>query len=128
MLAQWLKPLVHGLSTYRDDVHVFGVVANRVGSKRHSEMLKESLKPETAFFGWLPKDMDLSLHERHLGLVQAQELDDIEQRLDRAAQLISEFGDIPLPPPQSFHPPTQSKPDNCHRQRRQLCFFVSGEH
>ncbi|CCO46520.1 putative Cobyrinic acid a,c-diamide synthase CbiA [Vibrio nigripulchritudo SOn1] len=110
-MTQTFGALVHGLSTYRDDVDVFGVVANRVGSKRHSEMLKESLKPETAFCGWLPKDMDLSLPERHLGLVQAQELDDIEQRLDRAAQLISEFGDIPLPPPQSFHPPTQSKSD-----------------
>ncbi len=109
-MAQTFGAIVNGLSTYRDDVNVFGVVANRVGSPRHAEMLQQSLRPETAFCGWLPKDMELSLPERHLGLVQAQELDDIEQRLDHAANLLNQFGDIPLPAPQAFEPPNLALP------------------
>ncbi|MEF1290706.1 cobyrinate a,c-diamide synthase, partial [Vibrio sp. M260118] len=73
--------------------------------------LQQSLNPETAFCGWLPKDMDLSLPERHLGLVQAQELDDIEQRLDHAASLLNQFGNIPLPAPQAFEPPSLALPE-----------------
>lgn len=109
-MAQTFGAIVNGLSSYRDDVDVFGVIANRVGSQRHAEMLHQSLKPETAFCGWLPKDMELSLPERHLGLVQAQELDDIEQRLDHAASLLNQFGDIPLPAPQAFEPPSLALP------------------
>ncbi|MEZ9599121.1 cobyrinate a,c-diamide synthase [Vibrio sp. 10N.286.46.A8] len=109
-MAQTFGAIVNGLSTFRDDVDVFGVVANRVGSERHAEMLKESLKPETEFCGWLPKDMDLSLPERHLGLVQAQELDDIEERLNHAAKLLLEHGDIPLPTAQAFEKPKQALP------------------
>ncbi|SON53069.1 cobyrinate a,c-diamide synthase [Vibrio tapetis] len=101
-MAQTFGALVHGLATYREDVSIFGVMANRVGSPRHAEMLQESLKPGVEFCGWLAKDTDLSLPERHLGLVQACELEDIEQRLDKAASALAEHGDIPLPEPIDF--------------------------
>jgi len=102
-MAQTFGALVHGLAAYRDNVTLFGVFANRVGSERHAEMLKESLKPGVEFCGWLAKDTDLSLPERHLGLVQACELEDIEQRLNNAAAALAKHGDIPLPEPVDFH-------------------------
>ncbi|WP_281222700.1 cobyrinate a,c-diamide synthase [Photobacterium sanguinicancri] len=101
-MAQTFGAIAHGLASYRQDVDVFGVIANRVGSERHAEMLQESLRPPLTFCGWLPKDMDLALPERHLGLVQASELDDIEARLDHAASVIAASSDIPLPKPIAF--------------------------
>ncbi|MDN3683118.1 cobyrinate a,c-diamide synthase [Vibrio tapetis subsp. quintayensis] len=114
-MAQTFGALVHGLATYREDVTIFGVMANRVGSPRHAEMLQESLKPGVEFCGWLAKDTDLSLPERHLGLVQACELKDIEQRLDKAASALAEHGDIPLPDPIdfSFHVDVTNKDYSC---------------
>ena len=101
-MAQTFGALAYGLANYRDDVEMFGVVANRVGSLHHAQMLQESLPENLAFCGWLPKDTDITLPERHLGLVQADELDDLDHRLDRAADLIGEFGTVSLPPPVAF--------------------------
>ncbi|MGF1787271.1 cobyrinate a,c-diamide synthase [Photobacterium swingsii] len=101
-MAQTFGAIAHGLASYRQDVDVFGVIANRVGSERHAEMLQESLRSPLTFCGWLPKDMDLALPERHLGLVQASELEDIEARLDHAANVIAASSDVPLPKPIQF--------------------------
>ncbi|AKJ29102.1 cobyrinate a,c-diamide synthase [Caldimonas brevitalea] len=50
-----------------------GVVANRVASPGHARMLRESLPPGLTWAGHLQR-CDHPLPERHLGLVQAQEL------------------------------------------------------
>ncbi|MGF1760347.1 cobyrinate a,c-diamide synthase [Photobacterium sagamiensis] len=101
-MAQTFGALAYGLANYRDDIEMFGVVANRVGSVHHAKMLQESLPENLAFCGWLPKESEITLPERHLGLVQADELEDLEQRLDRAAELIGEFGKVTLPAPMAF--------------------------
>ncbi|WP_070971589.1 cobyrinate a,c-diamide synthase [Vibrio sonorensis] len=101
-MAQTFGALAHGLATYRDDIQMYGVFANYVASTGHSAMLETSLPNTLKYFGYLPKDMDMSLPERHLGLVQAQELEDIEQRLDQAASLLASHSDIQLPPPVTF--------------------------
>ncbi|PSW05977.1 cobyrinate a,c-diamide synthase [Photobacterium lipolyticum] len=101
-MAQTFGALAYGLANYRDDIEMFGVVANRVGSVHHAQMLQESLPENLAFCGWLPKESGITLPERHLGLVQADELEDLDQRLDRAAELIGEFGKVTLPPPMAF--------------------------
>ncbi|MFA0440867.1 cobyrinate a,c-diamide synthase [Vibrio sp. 10N.222.51.C12] len=97
-MAHTFGAIAHGLATYRSDIKMFGVFANRVGSEAHSKMLSQSLPDNLEYFGFLPKNADISLPERHLGLVQAQELFDIEQRLDHLATLIGQSGNLTLPP------------------------------
>ncbi|WP_394154309.1 cobyrinate a,c-diamide synthase [Vibrio maritimus] len=101
-MANTFGAVAHGLATYRNDIDMFGVFANRVGSETHSQMLSQSLPGDLKYFGYLPKRLDISLPERHLGLVQAQELVDIEQRLDLLADLIGQNGHLSLPPPVCF--------------------------
>lgn len=84
-MAQTFGALVNGLATWRADVRLAGVLANRVGSARHAGMLKESLPPDIAWYGTLPRDVAHALPERHLGLVQADEVDDLEARIQHAA-------------------------------------------
>ncbi|MGF1723759.1 cobyrinate a,c-diamide synthase [Photobacterium nomapromontoriensis] len=96
-MAQTFGALAYGLANYRDDIEMFGVFANRVGSEAHAQMLRESLPDALAFCGWLPKDTSMTLPERHLGLVQADELNDLDLRLDRAAELIAQSGEVALP-------------------------------
>ena len=80
-MAQTFGALAYGLAHYRDDVTVAGVVANRTASQRHQAMLTDSLSDSLPWFAVLPRSADAALPSRHLGLVQAEEIADLEQRL-----------------------------------------------
>lgn len=56
-------------------VRVVGVIANQTGSPRHTAMLQVALEKAQLppLLGALPRDPDLALPERQLGLVPAQE-------------------------------------------------------
>lgn len=86
-MAQTFGAVAHGLATYRPGLPFAGVLANRVGSARHAQMLQESLPPGMGWFGALPKSGDC-LPERHLGLLQAAEIDDLAARLDKLADAL----------------------------------------
>lgn len=82
-MAQTAGALVHGLRDY-GPVELAGVIANRVASSGHAAMISASLR-DIALFATLPRQSH-SLPERHLGLVLPDEVNDIEQLLDRLAE------------------------------------------
>lgn len=81
-MAQTAGALVHGLRDY-GPVDLAGVIANRVASVGHANMVSASLRG-VPLFGTLPRQRE-SLPERHLGLVVPAEVDGIEQLLDALA-------------------------------------------
>lgn len=84
-MAQTFSAVAFGLTRFRPDVPIAGVFANRVASERHAAMLT----PDTmALAGWMARDADIALPDRHLGLVQAQEIHDLETRLTHAASAL----------------------------------------
>lgn len=85
-MAQTFGAIAYGLATYRPGLRVAGVLANRVGSASHAQMLRESLPEGMAWYGALPRDEAYSLPSRHLGLVQADEVVDLDLRIDRVAR------------------------------------------
>ncbi|WP_336962879.1 cobyrinate a,c-diamide synthase [Sphingobium aquiterrae] len=108
-MAQSFGALVHGLASYRDDIGVSAVLANRVAGARHAGMLRDSLRGDVRWLGALFRDGGIALPERHLGLVQAQEIDDLDARIERAAALLSADAQW-LPPPVSFAAPDDGEP------------------
>lgn len=100
-MAQTFGAVAHGLATYRPGLPFAGVLANRVGSARHTEMLRASLPPGMGWFGALPKSGD-SLPERHLGLLQAAEISDLAARLDKLADALAASATVDLPRPVEF--------------------------
>lgn len=84
-MAQTFGALAQGLAHYQPDLPFYGVLANRVASPGHAEMLEESVSPGIRWCGTVPRDAEASLPERHLGLHQAVEIDDLMARLDRMA-------------------------------------------
>ncbi|WP_267224848.1 cobyrinate a,c-diamide synthase [Dyella silvae] len=101
-MAQTFGALALGLARYREGLSVYGVAANRVGSAYHAQLLAESLPPDLHWLGALPRDAALALPERHLGLVAASELHDIDARLDALADAWATHASAALPPPVSF--------------------------
>ena len=97
-MAQTFGAVAHGLANYRAGLPFSGVLANHVGSPRHAEMLHASLPPEMLWYGALPRDAAAALPERHLGLLQAAEIADLETRLERLADRLAETGAASLPP------------------------------
>lgn len=102
-MAQTFGAVAHGLATYRPNLPFAGVLANRVGSAHHTKMLHESLPAGMGWFGALPRSND-SLPERHLGLMQAAEIDDLAARLDKLADALAASAAVDLPKPVNFSP------------------------
>ncbi|WP_105984267.1 MULTISPECIES: cobyrinate a,c-diamide synthase [unclassified Brucella] len=90
-----IAALVWGFSQFRKDVLIEGVILNRVGSPRHEAMLRGALAPlGVPVLGALPRDPALSLPERHLGLVQADEHAGLESFLEQAADVMEAHIDM----------------------------------
>ena len=104
-MAQTFGALAHGLAGYRPGLTLRGVLANRVGSAYHAGLLRDSLPPGIDWYGSLPRDAAMALPERHLGLVAAGELADIDTRLDALADAWLAQGMTALPPAVAFAAP-----------------------
>ena len=104
-MAGTFGAIAHGLKHYRPGTPLTAVLANRVGSARHAEMLAASLPEGIAWYGHLPRSADAALPERHLGLLPAAEIDDLVQRIERMADLLAPTAAAHLPPPVDFSAP-----------------------
>ncbi|WP_284331936.1 cobyrinate a,c-diamide synthase [Dyella flagellata] len=104
-MAQTFGALAWGLATYREGLSMHGVAANRIGSAYHAQLLQESLPPSLHWLGALPREDQFALPERHLGLVSAGELTDLDTRLDGLADAWAQHAATALPPPVAFEAP-----------------------
>ena len=92
--------LVHGFTTYDARVRIAGIVLNRVASPRHEQLLRESLDSGVTagipVVGALPRDSNVSVPSRHLGLIPAQERRAVAvQTVDALAALADRYLDLP---------------------------------
>ena len=96
-MAGTFGALALGLQQYRPGLRWAGVLANRVASERHAQLLQEGLRTPEHWLGALMRvsvagegyGKEGLLPERHLGLVTAQELTDRMERLDAAADALA---------------------------------------
>ncbi|WP_349434706.1 cobyrinate a,c-diamide synthase [Pararhizobium sp. A13] len=94
-MAHSVAALVRGYAGHRDDVHVSGVILNKVGSDRHERMLRDALEMiGMPVFGVLRQNDALKLPERHLGLVQAGEHGELDAFIERAAIFVERGCDL----------------------------------
>jgi cobyrinic acid a,c-diamide synthase len=90
-MAGTFGALAFGLQHFRPGLPWAGVLANRVASERHAQMLQGGLQGD--WLGAVMRNEAFSLPERHLGLTVAAELPDALARLDAAADALA---DTPL--------------------------------
>ena len=67
--AYSMAPLLSGFINFRKDVHIRGVIFNKVGSERHFAMLQQVCDDlHIECLGYLPKKKSLEQSSRYLGL------------------------------------------------------------
>ena len=93
--AQSAAAVALGFGRFREGCKVAGVILNRVASPRHEAMARAGMaEVGLPVLGALPKDSGAGLPERHLGLVQAEEVAGLEAALDRLAGLVRAHVDL----------------------------------
>ena len=87
---------VLGYQHFDPAVAIRGVVLNFAGSERHAQGCAEAIERATALpmMGWLPRDMQLQIPERHLGLVPGGEQVDSDALIAQMAVAVSARFDI----------------------------------
>lgn len=108
-MAQTFGALALGLACYQPDLPFAGVLANRVGTVRHAQLLEGSLTQGLRWYGALSRETGIELPSRHLGLVQASELNDLDTRLDAAAAALAQTCQVALPPAVTFAVPVEHR-------------------
>jgi cobyrinic acid a,c-diamide synthase len=92
--SQTAGAIVLGCASFDPRLKIAGVVLNRVASPRHQRLVSASIEAlGLPVLGALPRDENISLPERHLGLVQAGETRGLDTRLDQIAAFIREHVD-----------------------------------
>ena len=137
-MARSAAALIHGFTHFDPGLDFAGVIFNRIGGDAHLEYLKEAVEsacPEVAVLGGIPREDQVSIPERHLGLVTADEM-----RLDagwqkRLAELLEKRLDIDLllektrylshtePAPLPFEPVGKSRPVIAVARDAAFCFY-----
>jgi cobyrinic acid a,c-diamide synthase len=83
-----IAAIAHGYRTFDPQVQLAGLILNQVGSDRHLELLTAALLPlHLPILGVLRRRDDLKIPDRHLGLIPAGELTDLNDTLDRLANV-----------------------------------------
>jgi len=85
---------INGFKNYRN-ANVVGVVLNSI-SEKYYNLLRYAIEEncDTKVFGYIPKEEQISLSSRHLGLVQSMEILNLEEKLDICGKLIEEYVDL----------------------------------
>ncbi len=89
--------VLRGFASHRRDVRIAGVIFNRASGDSHAALAANAVAravPDIAILGWLGRAAELSLPERHLGLVQAREHAVLDPFLDAAADAVSAGIDV----------------------------------
>lgn len=93
--AQSAAAVALGFASLRQDTRLAGVLLNKVASPRHRHLTESGMEAAgIQVLGALGKDAGLALPERHLGLVQAGETADLDEKLAALAKALSESTDL----------------------------------
>lgn len=86
---------VMGYKTFDPRVNICGIIINRVSEGLYKH-LKEAIEMHTDIpcVGYLPEDEGIAVSERHLGLMQAQEISDLGDRIKKLKSIAAHTLDI----------------------------------
>lgn len=93
--ARSIAATAMGFVKFHKNSRITGLILNKLGSKKHEQMCKAALEPlKIPILGCIPKNPDISLESRHLGLVPVIEQEKLKQQIRKIAKTVSSYLDI----------------------------------
>lgn len=95
--ARSAAALVSGFAGFDPEVRVAAVVFNNVASANHERILREAMAahlPDVTLLGCLPRDPDLAIPSRHLGLLTADENPLSESFIGHLVEVVERYLDL----------------------------------
>lgn len=84
-----------GFKNFEKNSRICGIILNKIGSKKHETLCRDALKKVgLPILGVIPRNNDLSLESRHLGLIPVREKNSLDGKIKSIAKLLSGFIDI----------------------------------
>ncbi|NTV83908.1 MAG: cobyrinate a,c-diamide synthase, partial [Bacteroidales bacterium] len=94
-MARSAAALVYGFNNYDPDIKLAGVIINQVKSPMQEKMINEALQEiNLPVIGSIPREMNLQLNERHLGLIPVGEKSLDGEFMKNLADLIIKHVDL----------------------------------
>ncbi|HCJ86973.1 MAG TPA: cobyrinic acid a,c-diamide synthase, partial [Gammaproteobacteria bacterium] len=95
-ITRGVAPLVKGYQVFDTDVHIAGVVLNKIAGDRHESKLIQAIEYYTDIpvLGAIRRSTELIIDERHLGLMPANETPESQKFIDTAAKHIADQVDL----------------------------------
>lgn len=95
-LVKSAAAIVIGFKALDSDVKISGVILNKIKGKRHYLKAKEAVEKlsDTLVIGGIPRNPNLEVKERHLGLVPALEQKRIAEDIDKWGEVVKEYIDL----------------------------------
>lgn len=101
--AMTLAAVVKGIVEFRPDSNICGILLNRVSAMlypRLKEMLENELArighDEIKIVGYMPENEAFHLESRHLGLVTPQEMENLQEKVRQAGEILAKTVDLEL--------------------------------
>ena len=107
-----IAAMVTGYQHFQKDIRIAGIILNYVSGKRHEKKLREAVEKYCGIpvVGSLPRDPDLHITERHLGLIPSVESVEAASLIDRIGSRLEPHFDLDeiLKIARTFYPPRLS--------------------
>jgi len=95
-MARSAAAIVKGFQCFAEGPNIVGVIANKVGSEGHFQLVKKAIEQECHIpvIGYLKRELDIEIPERHLGLIPSLERGELDPFFDQLGKLVTETIDI----------------------------------
>jgi cobyrinic acid a,c-diamide synthase len=95
-MTRGVAPLVLGYQLFDKNIHIAGVILNKVGGERHESKLRESMEYHTdvPVIGAVRRNSNFRIEERHLGLMPSNEDSTAQKKIHTIAKMIGEQVDL----------------------------------
>lgn len=95
-MARSAAAIVKGFQAMDKAGKIAGVIANRVGSESHYQIVKAAIEQECGLpvVGYLKKNIEVTIPERHLGLVPSVERGELDELFQELGELITATLDL----------------------------------
>ncbi len=91
-----IAAMVKGYQLFQTDIKIAGVILNYVSGRRHEEKLRDAVERHCGIpvVGSIPRDPDLLIAERHLGLIPSPESGEAASMVERIGKKLESCLDL----------------------------------